>query len=119
MKKSQKKKPNIDAGVPMVMVWTTVGRQSDAQMLAIDLVENRLAACVQVDGPITSTYWWKGAVETESEIRLLIKTTRDAVIDLQQWITENHPYEEPEFIVTPVMLASQGYAQWVADQTSS
>ena len=115
---SQKKKPDNDAGPTIVMVWTTVGRHSDAQKLATDLVENRLAACVQIDGPVTSTYRWQASVETEPEVRLLIKTSPAAVNELHRWFIENHPYDEPELVVTPVMTASPSYAQWVIDQTS-
>lgn len=116
---NQKKNLNHDAGSPIVMVWTTVNGQADAQKMAIDLVESRLAACVQIDGPITSVYRWKTSVEIDSEVRLLIKTTLDSLDHLRRWITENHPYEEPELVVTPVMTASPGYTQWVVDQTST
>lgn len=115
----EKKIPDNDAGSPIVMVWTTVGSHPDAEKLATDLVGNRLAACVQIDGPVTSIYRWKASIETESEVRLLIKTTQDSVGNLQRWFIENHPYEEPQLVVTPVKTASPTYTQWVIDQTSS
>lgn len=103
---------------PVAMVWTTVGDLIDAETLATKMIENRLAACVQIDGPVTSVYRWKDAVETETEYRLLIKTKRDLIDNLQLWVAENHPYDEPEFVVTPVVTGAPGYVRWVVDQTS-
>ena len=115
---SQKKNVNIDSEVAIAMVWTTVGSRNDAEKLAAAVVENRLAACVQIDGGVTSIYRWKASLETETEYRLLFKTTRNRLAELELWIAENHPYDEPEFVVTPVLKASLGYTNWVVDQTS-
>ena len=79
------------------------------------VVEDRLAACANILGGISSVYRWKGEVEVENEALALIKTTGARVEDLQQAVRELHPYEEPEFLVLPVTTGSDGYLHWVAD----
>ena len=85
--------------------------------LASALVDERLAACVNVSAPMTSTYRWKDAVERETERQLIIKTTRARLTDLEARVRELHPYELPEFIVLTVEAASKGYAEWVNRET--
>ena len=78
-----------------LMAMTTTDVRSDAERLAHDLVERRLAACVQVLGPISSTYQWRGAVETVEEWLCLIKTTAARFDALAGHIETNHGYETP------------------------
>ena len=85
--------------------------------MARAIVDERLAACVNVLAPMTSTYRWKGAVEREAERQLVIKTTRDRLAALETRMRELHPYELPEFLVLTVEAASAGYAAWVTEQT--
>ena len=84
-----------------------------ADALARTLVHERLAACVNVHAPMTSTYRWKGALEREAERQVVIKTTSDRRAALEARLRELHPYELPEFVVLTV-AASQAYADWVA-----
>ena len=90
-----------------------------ADELARALVEERLAACVNVHGPMMSTYRWKGKVERDAERQLVIKTTRDRVPALDARIRELHPYELPEFIVIGVEEGSDAYVRWIEDETRS
>jgi periplasmic divalent cation tolerance protein len=98
------------------IVLTTIGADADGAALARALVEDRLAACVSVLPPMSSTYRWKGTVETEREQQLLIKTTVDRVEVIQARLRTLHPYELPEFVVLTA-TASAVYAAWLAEST--
>ena len=98
-----------------VQVLTTVGSEEEAGELAALLVERRLAACVQVVGPITSRYRWEGKLEVEREWQVLAKTTRGAYEAVEAAIREVHSYEEPEVIATPIVAGSAGYLAWVEE----
>ena len=87
--------------------------------VARSLVDERLAACVNVHGPMTSTYRWKGRIERDAERQLVIKTTRDRVEALRKRLHELHPFELPEFVVIGVEDGSQAYLSWVREQTGS
>lgn len=103
--------------IGLVMVITTVSSSQDAELLAAALVDHALAACVQIDGPVTSLYRWAGKVEKNSEYRLLIKTSETAWPALKRKLSSLHPYDEPEIILFSVSDASDGYRAWVIDQT--
>lgn len=93
--------------------WTTTQRQSDALLLARGLIEHRLAACAQVDGPISSTYRWEDAIETSEEWRVTLKFPRERTTEIEAWLSENHPYDEPQWIAVAATEVSEGYANWV------
>ena len=97
-----------------ILAMTTLSDELQAQRLARRLVESRLAACVN-QVRVASTYRWKGALEEEPEILLLIKTTRARQDDLQKALLEAHPYELPEFIVLPLDGGSESYLRWLQD----
>lgn len=98
------------------IVLTTLGAATDAASLARTLVEERLAACVNVLPAMTSTYRWKNAVEEEREQQLVIKTSRDRVAALEARIRELHPYELPEFLVLDASGAD-AYLAWIREST--
>ena len=100
----------------LVLVLTTLGADADAAGLARTLVEERLAACVNVLPAMTSIYRWKGSVDQEREQQLLIKTAADRVEALAVRLRELHPYELPEFIVLDAG-ASTAYGKWIDDST--
>jgi len=100
-----------------VLVLTTVGDNEQAEELARSLVEERLAACVNVHGPMASFYRWKGAVERDAERQLVIKTTRDRLAALEIRLKALHGYELPEFLVLPVEGGSAEYLAWVKQNT--
>ncbi len=96
-----------------IQVITTLGSQDDAQKVARALVGQRLAGCVQVIGPISSTYWWKDQVESADEYLCLIKTRADLFDHLAQAIRAVHPYEVPEILAMPVTAGGQSYLDWL------
>ena len=97
-----------------ILAMTTVSSESQARDLARQLIENRLAACVNRIH-VASTYRWKGTLEEEPEILLLIKTTRARQADLQEALLEAHPYELPEFVTLPFTGGSEPYLKWLQD----
>ena len=94
------------------VVLTTVGAGFDAAALAKTLVEQRLAACVNIVPEVRSIYRWESAVEDEREQLLLIKTTEDRVDALRQALLAAHPYEVPEFVVLTAEVQG-AYAEWI------
>lgn len=100
-----------------VQVITTVDSRSKADELARLAVERRLAACAQVTGPIDSTYWWNGAVDTASEWQVLYKTTAARTEALIAMVRSEHPYETPEVIATPIVGGNPAYLDWVRAET--
>ena len=98
----------------VVLVLSTVPADDSGERLALALVEERLAACVNLLAPMVSTYRWKGRVERQAERQLVIKTTRDRVAVLEARLAALHSYELPEFIVLAVDSGSSGYLSWVA-----
>lgn len=98
---------------PVVIVLTTFGAGDTALAVARALVEERLAACVNVLPPMTSVYRWQGEVHQEAERQVVIKTTPDRVSALQQRLRELHPYELPEFLVLTPESGSEAYVEWV------
>jgi periplasmic divalent cation tolerance protein len=102
-----------------LMVMTTTDAREDAERLARGLVEQRLAACVQVLGPISSTYRWEGAVETAEEWLCLVKTTGARFEALAAHVEANHGYETPELTAVPVSHGSPAYLAWVSSATAS
>lgn len=97
----------------LVQVETTVDSEAAAAALAAALVNEGLAACVQVLGPIASTYRWQGAVERATEWLCLAKTTEAAAARIMARIRELHSYEQPEILVLPVTGGDPGYLAWV------
>lgn len=98
---------------PVCLVLTTLGAAHDASAFARTLVDERLAACVNVLPPMTSVYRWKGAVEEDREQQLFIKTTLELVPALEARLRTLHPYEVPECLAVPVISGTQAYLEWV------
>jgi len=98
----------------LVCVQVTYADAKLARQAARDIVEQKLAACVQ-QVRISSTYTWNGKVEEEAEHLLTAKTTMLRARDLEDFIRAGHPYDEPEFLVLPADAASEGYARWVRE----
>ena len=96
-----------------IQVLTTTERREDAERIAQSLVQERLAACVQIVGPIQSTYRWQGAIETAQEWQCLAKTRRDLYAEVEQAIRQLHPYEVPEILALPVLDGSASYLAWL------
>ena len=107
---------NSHASLPddAAIVLTTIGADADAGAIARALVDERLAACVNVLPPMISTYRWKGSVEQEREQQLVIKTSRASLAALQTRMLELHPYELPEFLVLAAS-GSAAYLRWIGE----
>jgi periplasmic divalent cation tolerance protein len=99
-----------------LQVTTTTSSGDEADRIAVALVERRLAACVQVVGPVHSVYRWQGQVDRAEEWQCLIKTTRAAYAAVEAAIRELHSYECPEVIATPIECGSADYLRWLAEQ---
>jgi periplasmic divalent cation tolerance protein len=100
------------------IVLTTVGILDKAEDIAAALVERRLAACVNIIGPIRSIYRWKGAIEREHEYLLLIKTTTEQASALATAFAELHPYELPEHVELAIEGGSVPYLEWLGAQVA-
>jgi len=99
-----------------IQVITTVEKKEDAEKMPSVLVEKRLAGCVQIVGPISSTYWWKNNIETEKEWLCLIKTKKTLYNKIEITIKEIHPYEIPEIIALPIIAGNKDYIKWLNDE---
>ena len=102
-----------------VIVLTTLPTDADGAAFARGLVEERLAACVNLLAPMESIYRWDGNIETESERQLVIKTSRERVVALWERVRELHPYDVPEFLVLPIVDGNDAYLRWVGESTTS
>jgi periplasmic divalent cation tolerance protein len=100
-----------------LQVVTAVDDAERAGEIARVLVDRRLAACVQVIGPIYSTYRWKGRVETEREHLLIVKTTSARYDECAAAIRELHAYETPEITATPIVAGDPDYLDWIGRGT--
>jgi periplasmic divalent cation tolerance protein len=97
-----------------LQVLTTTGSEEEAEGISAALVERRLAACVQVVGPIASRYRWQGEVETAREWLCLAKTEARRYPELEAAIRDLHSYDEPEIVAIPIVGGSAGYLDWVS-----
>lgn len=100
----------------VIQVFTTTEKKEDAERIAKSVIEARLAACVQIMGPIESTYRWKGRIEKSVEWFCFIKSTNKLYSDLESAIKKEHPYEVPEIIAVPVSGGSADYLEWLKGQ---
>jgi len=98
-------------------VVTTTESRDAAEALSRSAVAARLAACGQVAGPITSTYWWDGQLETADEWRVTFKTTVRRYPALEQHIRSRHRYNVPEVLCSPVSTGNPDYLSWLSAQT--
>lgn len=97
-----------------IQIITTTEKKEDAEKIARALLEQKLAGCVQIVGPITSMYWWKDAIETAGEWLCLIKTSAALYTAVEKAIKAVHPYEVPEILAMAVVEGNQNYLDWLA-----
>jgi periplasmic divalent cation tolerance protein len=97
-----------------IQVITTVEHKADAEKIAKILVEKRIAACVQIIGPVTSYFQWQGKLDAAQEYLCLIKSRDDLFAELEATLKSMHPYEVPEILATPVTKGSKDYLNWLA-----
>ena len=105
------------ADVTALACLCTCPDAATAARIAAALVDERLAACVNVLPGVESVYRWEGRVERASEVLLLIKSTRDRLQALTARVVELHPYELPELVAVDIAGGLPGYLAWIADAT--
>jgi periplasmic divalent cation tolerance protein len=115
---STREKSSASPDLDVVLVLTTLGADADALTFARTLVEEHLAACVNVLPPMTSVYRWRDRIEEDQERQIVVKTTRQQVAALEQRLRELHPYELPEVLVLATSGGSDAYLQWVGKSTA-
>jgi periplasmic divalent cation tolerance protein len=96
-----------------IVVFSTCETAKDAERIARGLVEKRLAACVNIVPGLRSVYRWKGEIQADSEVMLVIKSSRALFDDLRAEIEKLHSYEAPEVIATPIVDGSEQYLEWM------
>lgn len=101
----------------LVCVLTTFPNLALARKFSRDLLQNKLAACIQIIPKVESHYAWKGKLEKSREILLLIKTQADLFKRLETFFKKNHPYEIPELIQIPISKSAHAYLKWIQSVT--
>lgn len=99
-----------------VQVTTMTDSREEADGLARGAVEARLAACGQVLGGVTSTYWWRGEIETAGEWMIVLKTTAARYPALEEFISRRHSYDTPDITAVPLSAGSAAYLAWVSEE---
>lgn len=102
-----------------IEVHTTTDSHEHAQTIARAIVSRRLAACVQISGPITSVYWWQGQMEQTEEWLCTAKTRATLYQELEQAIREVHTYDVPEILAVEVVAGNASYLAWVTQETGA
>lgn len=113
MKSSKRSKPIKTVKKEYCQVITTVAKQRDADKIVDSLLKAKLVACVQVIGPIRSSYWWKGKICKEKEFLILAKTVKKLYPKVELAIKRIHPYEVPEIISMPIFNIFGPYGRWM------
>jgi len=103
----------------LVVVLVTCPDEGSALRIAGELLDGRLAACVNVISGLRSFFWWEGKVEEALEALLIIKTRSSLLGELTKRIRELHPYEVPEVIALPIVGGSEDYMEWVKEETKA
>jgi periplasmic divalent cation tolerance protein len=101
------------------IVLCTAGGEQEARSIARQLVDERLAACVNIVGPIRSVYRWRDAIEDEPEFLLLIKTRASLLVRVERRVIELHSYEVPEVLAIAPSGGSAAYMGWLLESTAS
>lgn len=96
----------------MLLAWTTVASQADADRIAADVIARNLAVCVQIDAPVVSHYRWHGQDMREQEIRLCFKALPTHAAALEERVLAIHPYDTPEWLVVEAARVGEKYLSW-------
>jgi periplasmic divalent cation tolerance protein len=102
-----------------IEVHTTIDSQEGAQKIANAIVSEHFAACVQISGPITSTYWWQGKMEQTEEWVCTAKTRSELYSKLEHAIREVHTYDVPEILAVNVVEGNADYLNWISQETGT
>eukprot|EP00899_Mesostigma_viride_P016253 jgi/Mesvir1/24629/Mv21937-RA.1 len=98
-----------------LVLYVTVPSKEVGKSLASGLVQEKLAACVNIIPGIESVYWWQDKVQSDAELLLMVKTAADKVSDLTAYVCKHHPYDTPEVIAVPIVAGSAKYLRWIDD----
>ena len=101
------------------IVWVTTPNRAVSKRLSRLLVEGRLAACVNILPGLTSRYWWKGKVETDSEELLVAKTLVSKLPEIEAAVQKAHPYEVCEVIAMPLLRGNGPYLRWITENVDT
>jgi len=104
---------------PAIVVLVTVGSEQEAETIATALLEERLAACVNVTSPVRSLYRWEGRIADDREWQLVIKTQARLFEALAARVRTLHSYDLPEIIALPVLAGTTDYVDWIQNETES
>lgn len=100
-----------------LMILVNVPDEATAHHMARSLVEDRVAACINILPGVRSVYRWQGKIEEAQEVTLLIKTTQARYVDLEAVVKAAHPYDVPELISLPIVAGLPEYLSWIATET--
>ena len=104
---------------PVIVVLVTVGSEQEAETIATALLEERLAACVNVTSPVRSLYRWEGRIADDQEWQMVIKTQARLFDALAARVRALHSYDVPEIIALPVLAGTTDYVDWIQNETKS
>ena len=96
-----------------IIVTTTCESREDGELIARSVLENRLSACVQISGPVLSSYWWEDKITSATEFLVVMKSERDLFEQLSDTIRAVHPYEVPEIVAVAITAIDTPYKQWL------
>jgi len=100
-----------------IVILITTGSVDEGQNIARTLVDERLAACVNIISPIQSVYRWEGQVQDDQEVLLIVKTATEMLEPLAVRVKQLHSYEVPEIIALPIIAGATDYLDWIDKQT--
>ncbi|QDU31432.1 Divalent-cation tolerance protein CutA [Anatilimnocola aggregata] len=100
----------------IIQIVTTTSEKESAEKIGAQILNRRLGACVQISGPVESSYWWNGRIETAREYLCTIKTVKEKFAQVERTILETHPYDKPEILATAVVEISTDYKAWLMEQ---
>ena len=100
-----------------IIILCTINSIENAETIANNLVQDRLAACINIIPQIQSVYFWNGKIQNDEEFLLLIKTKKNLFNSVKEGITKLHPYEIPEIISIDITDGNQNYLTWIENNT--
>ena len=103
----------------MYIAWTTLATRADADKLAAEVVALGLAACAQVEGPVSSHYRWEGRQACAEEFRLCLKCLPDKIVPLETHVMTHHPYSTPEWLAVRVDRVGEKYLSWAGANSTN
>jgi periplasmic divalent cation tolerance protein len=102
-----------------LQVFTTIDDRAAAERIAQALVARRLAACVQISGPVTSVYRWEGQIQSSQEWLCIVKTAQSRYAEVEAAIREMHSYQVPEIVAVPIVAGAASYLDWLRQEITA